>query len=525
MKDSLLNKVLSTISRFGMLQIGDSVLISISGGPDSVFLAHALNQIKTLYNLKLYCFHLDHKTRNGQSSKDAAFVKDFCDNIGLKLFASEIDVKEYCRQNRLSFQDGARRLRLDLLNESAEKNRIKKISTGHTADDNAETFLMHLFRGSGLRGLAGIQPVIGQLIRPLLEIFHADILDYLAENKIPYCIDKTNMENIYSRNKIRNILIPFINNNFSKNFVKNLSGTIGVIREENAFIDTYGRECLRKIAEIKPDRVAAATVEAGATPGGTVATPAGTAFVCGESGVKGRSVPENTKVPAAHMLSGSAEIIKIPLVKLRVYTESVIKRIMISAIELVNGDFIDIRRENLADIAKLCFFGNERKELLFAGGIAVVRESGNLYFHKTAPEDTQTASPGPDIKIEIGSKRELEIAGVKYLIKAFLGGQEFLKDKNIKSSEAYLDFEKIRFPVNIDYWHKTGERFVPLGLKDFKKLQDYFTDMKVPYSKRPLVPLLYDREKILWVSNYRVDERVKIDEQTKKIFHIKIIDI
>ena len=127
MKDSLLNKVLSTISRFRMLQKGDSVLISISGGPDSVFLADALNQIKALYSLKLYCFHLDHRTRNGQSSKDAAFVRNFCGNIGLKLFSVEMDVKEWCRQNRLSFQDGARRLRLDLLNETAEKNRIKKI--------------------------------------------------------------------------------------------------------------------------------------------------------------------------------------------------------------------------------------------------------------------------------------------------------------------------------------------------------------------------------------------------------------
>ncbi len=246
MRDSLLNKVLSTISRFGMLQKGDSVLISVSGGPDSVFLAAALNQIKALYGLKLYCFHLDHKTRNGQSFQDAAFVKDFCGSTGLKLFAVEMDVKEWCRQNRLSFQEGARRLRIDLLNETAKKNSIKKISTGHTADDNAETFLMHLLRGSGLRGLSGIQPVNGKFIRPLLEIFHADILKYLAENEIPYCSDKTNMENIYYRNKIRNILIPFINNNFSKNFVKNLSGTIDVIRQENAFIDDLWQEMFKK---------------------------------------------------------------------------------------------------------------------------------------------------------------------------------------------------------------------------------------------------------------------------------------
>jgi Predicted ATPase of the PP-loop superfamily implicated in cell cycle control len=111
MKANLLDKVLSTISRFKMLQKGDSVLIAISGGPDSVFLAEALDQIKASFNLKLYCFHLDHKTRNGDSSKDAAFVKNFCSEHGLKFFTLEMDVKKWCRQRRLSFQDGARRLR------------------------------------------------------------------------------------------------------------------------------------------------------------------------------------------------------------------------------------------------------------------------------------------------------------------------------------------------------------------------------------------------------------------------------
>jgi tRNA(Ile)-lysidine synthase len=471
MKDSLLNKVLSTISRFRMLQKGDSVLMSVSGGPDSVFLAGALNQIKALYSLKLYCFHLDHKTRNGQSSQDAAFVRDLCGNIGIRLFSEEIDVKEWCRQNRLSFQDGARRLRLDLLNQTAKKNRINKISTGHTADDNAETFLMHLLRGSGLRGLSGIQPVNGPFVRPLLEIFHKDILDYLEENKIPYCSDRTNMENIYSRNKIRNVLIPFINNNFSKNFVKNLSGTIDIVRQEDAFIGDYGRKCLKKIAGM------------------------------------------------------SKGTITVPLIKLRAYPESVIKRIMISAIELVNGDSVDIRRENLADITRLCFSGNERKELFFAGGTAVIREGENLYISNTPIQSTSRSSQVVEIEIKIGSKQELEIAGVKYLIEAFFGGSDFLKDKNIKSSEAYLDFEKIQFPIKVDYWNKKGERFVPLGLKDFKKIQDYFTDMKIQYGKRQHVPLFYDREKIIWVGNYRIDERVKIDGQTKKIFHIKIIDI
>jgi tRNA(Ile)-lysidine synthase len=501
------------------------VLISISGGPDSVFLASALNQIKALYDLKLYCFHLDHGTRNGQSTKDAAFVRDFCDNIELELFLEEMDVKEWCRQNKLSFQDGARRLRLDLLNETAKKNRIKKVSTGHTADDNAETFLMNLLRGSGLRGLSGIQPVNGLFIRPLLEIFHEDILDYLAENKIPYCSDKTNAENIYARNKIRNILIPFINNNFSKNFVKNLSGTVDVIRQENAFIDDYGRKCLRKISEIIPGATAVAHDKTTRVSRKTPAKFENADSVYGGPGDKGKCSSENKDMHFTHLRPLPGKSIKIPLIKLRAYPESVIKRIMISAIELVNGDFIDIRRENLADLTRLCFSGNERKELLFAGGIAVIREGENLYLSNISTKSTDKDAPVPDIKTEIGSKQELEVGGVKYLIEAFFGGSDFLKNKNIKSSEAYLDFEKIRFPVKIDYWHKTGERFVPLGLKDFKKIQDYFTDMKIPYGSRLRVPLFYDREKIIWVGNYRVDERAKIDEQTKKIFHIKIIDI
>ncbi len=632
MKASLSNKVLSTISRFNMFQDGDSVLISISGGPDSVFLTQALNQIKASYNLKLYCFHLDHKTRNGQSSKDAEFVRNFCDSIGLELFKAEIDIKNWCRQNRFSFQDGARRVRLDLLNETAAKHRIKKIATGHTADDNVETFLMHLLRGSGLRGLSGIQPVNGRFIRPMLEIFHADILDYLAENEIPYCTDKTNQENIYYRNKVRNVLIPFINDNFSKNLVKNLSGTIDVIRQENDFIDAYGFKCLKKIAEITPGKTAPIsdktakvsdkTAGVPATPGtpgiNAVTAIAGTAGVKSDSRNDSKDIKGNFVMGKTQM---SAEIIKIPIVKLRAHPESVIKRIIISAIELLGKDFTDIRRENLSDITKLCFWGNERKELILAGGITIIRECGILYLYSgvytaqavqaapaasaaqttqaaqtaeaaqtapaaqtaqtmpavsatktaqtartapaalaaqtaqtapavTAASATQTAQTArtapaapaaqtaqtapaaessaclcPDIKIEIGSKQELEIVGRKYFIEAFLGGMDILRDKNIKSSEAYLDFDKIRFPLKVKYWQKAGERFIPLGLKNSKKIQDYFIDMKIPYSKRLRIPLFNDREKIIWVGNYRIDERVKIDGQTKKIFHIKIIEI
>ncbi|MHB9129192.1 MAG: tRNA lysidine(34) synthetase TilS, partial [Candidatus Humimicrobiaceae bacterium] len=176
----LIFNAVNTIEMHKMLDLGDSVLVSISGGPDSVFLLYFLNIIKAKYKLNLFAFHLDHLTRKGDSTKDADFVKSLCLKLNIPLFSEEINVKNWCQERKLNFQEGARLLRKNLLEKYRIKNSIKKIAVAHNADDNLETFLMNLIRGAGLKGLGSIKPVNGVIIRPLIYCYKAEIINFLT---------------------------------------------------------------------------------------------------------------------------------------------------------------------------------------------------------------------------------------------------------------------------------------------------------------------------------------------------------
>ena len=202
--------VLEAIRHFGMVKSGDSILISISGGPDSTFLTHILYGLRDEFNLTLYGYCLDHITRGGRSALDAAFVKKLCRKLDIRLFSEKTNVRKWCRTSRLSFQAGARKLRKSRLEEISRKCNITKIAVGHNSDDNIETFLMRLIRGAGARGLSGIKPVSGKVIRPLITTSRTDIMQYIEDKGIQYCVDHTNLENVYFRNRVRNKLIPFI---------------------------------------------------------------------------------------------------------------------------------------------------------------------------------------------------------------------------------------------------------------------------------------------------------------------------
>ena len=171
--------VLKTIESFNMIEDGDKVLVSISGGPDSTFLTHLLHLMRPVLNLTLYGFCLDHMTRGGESAQDALFVQELYSKLDIELFKQKVDAKKWCRSNKLSFQEGARKIRLERLMEISEKKDIEKVAVGHNADDNIETFFMHLIRGAGAKGLSGIKPVSGKIIRPLINTFRDDIITYL----------------------------------------------------------------------------------------------------------------------------------------------------------------------------------------------------------------------------------------------------------------------------------------------------------------------------------------------------------
>ncbi|MDP2891977.1 MAG: tRNA lysidine(34) synthetase TilS [Bacillota bacterium] len=203
----MIEKVRKTIKEYAMLRRGQKAVCGVSGGPDSMALLTCLHQLGKEAGFSVIAAHLDHAIRTG-SGKDAELVKSYCMKLGVPFFYERVDVANAAREQGIGIEEAGRQERYGFFNRLLRKEKADRIAVGHTMDDNAETVLMNLMRGSGTAGLRGIRPVQGNIIRPLLFIEKKEILEYLKENGIPYAIDETNLSLDYTRNRVRNVLLP-----------------------------------------------------------------------------------------------------------------------------------------------------------------------------------------------------------------------------------------------------------------------------------------------------------------------------
>lgn len=233
--NKILNKVKETIKEYNMFELNDTVVIGVSGGADSVMLFHVLNLLKTEYNLHLIVAHINHKIRLGDAEKDAIFVENLCKEYDVEFHLKEAYIKDLAKEWNMGEEEAGRKVRYDFFAELAGQN--GKIATAHNANDNVETVLMRMMRGTGITGLKGISYKRDNIVRPILGISRSDIEDYVEENKLNYITDKTNFESIYTRNKIRLELIPFMQNMFNPNLVNTITQNIKTYSEDADFLE------------------------------------------------------------------------------------------------------------------------------------------------------------------------------------------------------------------------------------------------------------------------------------------------
>lgn len=236
----MIDKIKKHIKENNLIEDGENIVIGFSGGPDSVLLLYALNELRKEYGYNLLAVHINHQLRGEEAVKDEEFSKDFSNSIGVKCISFHIDVNGYAKEHKISVEDAGRRIRYEKFHEVLEEEFGKGvIAVGHHKNDDAETILINLIRGAGGAGLSGISSKSNNIVRPLIDITKGEILEFLNENKIPYVEDKTNFENDYLRNKIRNVIIPYIENEINENFIDSLTRSSKIIESNEDFLEDY----------------------------------------------------------------------------------------------------------------------------------------------------------------------------------------------------------------------------------------------------------------------------------------------
>ncbi len=239
--------------RHGMLPLGETVLCAVSGGADSVCLLHVLSKLGR--DLRLVCAHYNHRLRGPESDRDEAFVRDLCGELDIPLTVGGGDVAAFARDTGMGTEEAARTLRYAFLEQEADRIGAGRIATAHTADDNAETLLLNLARGTGLRGLGGIPPVRGRIVRPLLTVTRREVEAYLLENGLPHVEDSTNRLDEPARNRLRHAVLPVLSE-INGNFLRNVINTVRLNREDEAFLTSLAEGfVLRHSAESGPPRL------------------------------------------------------------------------------------------------------------------------------------------------------------------------------------------------------------------------------------------------------------------------------
>ncbi len=251
--NELQEKVGMTISKYNLIQKNDIIIIGVSGGPDSMTLLDILDKLKNKFEIKLIVAHINHMLRK-EADIEEEFVKENCKKRNISFFAEKIDINRMAQKKKIGLEEAGRMARYNFFDEIRKKTNANKIALAHQANDNAETILMHLIRGSGsLKGIAPMRE--GIYIRPLIEITREEIEEYCNEMNLSPKTDQSNNENIYTRNKIRNLLIPYIEKNFNPGIVHSLNRYSLIEEEKMQYIKKHVQEAYIEVLEEKNKKI------------------------------------------------------------------------------------------------------------------------------------------------------------------------------------------------------------------------------------------------------------------------------
>ena len=461
MSNDIRKRFLKFIKEKNIVKSGDKILVGLSGGPDSVCMLNLLCSIRDEEKIEVAAAHINHMLRGEEADKDEEYSKKLCESLGVRFFSKRIDINKYALETGKSSELAGREARYDFFDEIINKINFNKIATAHNANDQAETILMRIMRGTGLEGLGGI-PVEreGKYIRPILFMKREEVEQYCKENNLNPHIDATNLERIYSRNKVRLDILPYMKNNFNPNIVETINRMALLLQDDNEFIEgevnkAYKDNCFER---------------------------------------------ENSIVISKNLFN---------------IHSAIVTRVIRKALFAINKSNYDMEMKNIEDIIELSNLGtNKRVDL--PKDIYAENVYGDIIIRKKEYIKNKLSN-----ELTLNKKDILhnEVIFDEYIINFDLVNNKDIKQENDELIKKF-DYDKIN-NVTIRY-RKDGDRITPLGMKGSKKLKDIFIDMKIPKEKRDEIPLIQFNDEISWIVGIKMSDKFKITKETKHILKVSV---
>ncbi|OGC77720.1 MAG: tRNA lysidine(34) synthetase TilS [candidate division Zixibacteria bacterium RBG_16_40_9] len=452
-ENGLVFKVKETIKKYQLLKSNDKILVAVSGGPDSVALLSILFDLRYKFNWDIETAHINHKLRGKGSDKDEEFVKTLACQLGLQFYLKSLDTKKFASRKKLSLEDAARQIRYEFLEKTAQNIKADKIALGHTQNDQAETVLMRLFRGSGSLGLSGIPIQRGEFIRPLLEVSREEILKYLKQKKLSCRTDKSNLTAQFLRNRIRQKLLPLLQKEFNPEIVSTLSRTATILNEIEQFLEKETEKIYKKVAGQK----------------------------------KG--------------------LILLDLKRFLSSGKLIQRNLLRHSWTRLTNDIYPLDFKQVERVLDLTESGKVGKRVNLKNNYWAELNSKHLVIFKEQLKK---------YKIPVKFPGEFKLNGHN-LKAQIVDREKLPEKVRTKSENyAYLDWEKLKAPLRLRSF-LPGDRFRPLGMKGSKKVSDFFVDAKIPRHKREEIFLLTSKGKIAWIVGERISEDFKVDRKTRKV--------
>ena len=449
------------IKEENMIEPFDRIIIGISGGADSVCLLHLLWRLQEEYKLDLFGVHIHHGLRK-EADEDANYVREFTSSLHIPCQVYYVNILEEAQKRNLGEEETGRQIRYEIFQKECVLRNAKKIAVGHHMDDQGETFLMRLIRGSGSLGLGSMKKVEGNVIRPLLYFTRKEVEQYCHKKSLHYCQDHTNQLSIYTRNRIRLELIPYIKKYLNPNIIQTLNQTAELLQEQEEYMAVETEKIYQKC--IKEE-------------GGTF---------------------------------------RISIELLQQQAAALQGRILYKALTEYAGQKKNVGYVHVESIFQL-MKGQSGKKIHLPYQVMVYKQYDELIFTK-------------DQMVTTGYSYPLQIPGKQYIPEC----NRWICTEIIQKDQSREDFCQNNYTIYLDYDRITnklvlrtrqpGDIILLSYETQRKKIKNFFIDNKIPYEKRNQIPLLAQKDEILWIVGYRCSGNYPVTEETNTVLKITFLD-